>query len=203
MNESIPVSALEHYRYCPRQCALIHVDGVWSENRHTVRGTRGHRRVDEPAGRSERGRLVLRGVPIWSERLGLSGRCDAIEAYPNGTVLPVEHKVGVRHGDAADVQLCAQAMCLEEMLGVAIPVGFVWYSAVRRRSRVGLDSSLRRTTLATIEAVREAFEHRRLPEAADDERCTNCQLIDHCMPGVVSAAPALEAYMREVVGCAS
>ena len=118
----VPISAIEHFVYCPRQCALIHCDGVWNDNAHTVRGTRAHRRVDSGQHRRERGRQVLRAIPLWSEALGLSGRADAVE-MERGAVRPVEYKSGVRHGAAADLQLCAQAMCLEEMLDVAIPHG--------------------------------------------------------------------------------
>jgi len=111
----VPISAIEHFAYCPRQCALIHCDGVWNDNEHTVGGTRAHRRVDSGEHRRERGRMVLRSIPLWSESLGLSGRADAVEMADNA-VVPVEYKAGVRHGNAADLQLCAQALCLEEML---------------------------------------------------------------------------------------
>ena len=102
----VPISAIEHFVYCPRQCALIHCDGVWSDNAHTVRGVRAHRRVDSGQHRHERGRKVLRGIPLWSEALGLSGRADVVE-IEIGAVRPVEYKSGVRHGSAADLQLCA------------------------------------------------------------------------------------------------
>ena len=97
----VPVAALEHHVYCPRQCALIHVDGLWFDNRHTVRGQAGHRRADSGEIKSERGRTVLRSVPLFSERLGLSGRADAIEVHTDSSVVPVEYKMGVRHGIAA------------------------------------------------------------------------------------------------------
>ena len=131
----VTISAIEHFVYCPRQCALIHCDGVWSDNAQTVRGSRAHRRVDSGRHRRERGRLVLRSIPLWSETLGLSGRADAVEIEP-GVVRPVEYKSGIQHGSAADLQLCAQALCLEEMLNVAIPDGDVWYGGPRRRVRV-------------------------------------------------------------------
>ena len=128
----IPISAIEHFVYCPRQCALIHCDGVWSDNAHTARGTRAHRRVDGGQHRMERGRRVLRGIPLWSESLGLSGRADVVE-MDGDAIRPVEYKSGVRHGITADLQLCAQALCLEEMLGVAVPSGSVWYPRSRQR----------------------------------------------------------------------
>ena len=125
----IPISAIEHFAYCPRQCALIHCDGVWSDNARTIRGTRAHRRVDRGQLGVVRGRRVLRGIPLWSESLGLSGRADVVEVNRDG-VRPVEYKSGVRHGIAADLQVCAHAQCLEEMLGVVIASGSVGVAGV-------------------------------------------------------------------------
>ena len=142
----VPISAIEHFAYCPRQCALIHCDGIWFDNEYTVKGTRAHRRVDSETHRRERGRTVLRGIPLWSELLGLSGRADVVEVDDDG-MRPVEYKSGVRHGDSADLQLCAQALCLEEMLAIEIPSGFVWYSGPRRRWCVEFTASLRKEVL--------------------------------------------------------
>lgn len=200
--EPIPISALEHHAYCPRQCALIHVDGMWSDNAHTVRGSRGHRRADESFQRVERGRTVIRGVPLWSERWGLSGRADAIEVSSSGEVAPVEYKIGQRHGESAEIQLCAQALCLEEMLGVALERGFAWYSGPRRRHRVDLDLTLRAKTASAIDAVRSILEGSILPEAPNDARCSECQLLGHCMPDVVAHAGRVPAYLdSEVFAC--
>ena len=115
--EQVMVSALQHYVYCTRQCALIHVDGAWQENIFTMRGRRAHESVDIPDGMIRDGIRVERAVPIWSDRIGLVGRADVVEFLPDGTPYPVEHKVGPRKYRRADeVQLCAQALCLEEML---------------------------------------------------------------------------------------
>lgn len=103
----VPISALEHHVYCPRQCALIHVDGLWVESEHTLRGTLGHRRADSAAHRTERGSRVLRAIPLWSEALGLTGRADIVEVAEDGSVAPVEYKIGTRHRDTAHIQLCA------------------------------------------------------------------------------------------------
>ena len=199
----IPISAIEHFVYCPRQCALIHCDGVWSDNVHTVRGTRAHRRVDSGQRRVERGRQVLRGIPLWSESLGLSGRADAVE-MDGDTVRPVEYKSGVRHGIAADLQLCAQALCLEEMLGVAVPSGSVWYGGPRRRVEVEFTGTLRDQVSAAIDAIREQLLTGELPEAANDERCNECQLLHHCLPGVTNSTRKVQRYLSSVVfGCAT
>lgn len=201
MIDPIPISALEHYAYCPRQCALIHVDGMWSENVHTVRGRFGHRRADANFQRSERGRLVLRAVPLWSDHLALAGRADAIE-ISGDEVVPVEYKMGTRHGDAAEIQVCAQALCLEEMLGVPVRSAAVWYAGPRRRRAVELDEGLRSRTLEVIDAVRRLFGSPVLPGAPDDARCAECQLLGHCLPGIVAHPRRVDAYMRtEVFAC--
>ena len=198
----IPISAIEHFVYCPRQCALIHCDGVWSDNAHTVRGTRAHRRVDSGRHRTERGRRVLRGIPLWSESLGLSGRADVVE-MEGDAIRPVEYKSGVRHGVTADLQLCAQALCLEEMLGVAVPSGSVWYAGPRRRVEVGFTDTLRNQVIVAIGAIREQLLTGELPDAANDERCSECQLWHHCLPGVTNAPRTVRRYMSTVVfGCA-
>lgn len=194
----VAISAIEHFAYCPRQCALIHCDGVWTDNRHTVRGSRAHRRVDSGKARRERGRLVLRAVPLWSEELGLSGRADAVE-IEEGTVVPVEYKSGTRHGITADLQLCAQALCLEEMLDVDIPAGYVWYGGPRRKLRVPLIPELRRTVREIVDEIRTQLISGGLPEAPNDERCRECQLRSHCLPELTSAPRRVDHYMRRVV----
>lgn len=195
----LQISALEHFEYCPRQCALIHVDGVWADNVHVVRGGYGHRRVDSGEHRTERGRRVLRSVPLWSEQLGLTGRADAVEVHDDGRVVPVEYKIGRRHGLAAHVQLTAQALCLEEMTGREVPEGALWFSGIRRREEVSIDEHLRRRTVAAIDEVRAMFAASRLPAAPNDQRCTECQLLGHCLPGVVADPQAVAAYVREVL----
>ena len=199
----VPISAIEHFVYCPRQCALIHCDGVWNDNAHTVRGTRAHRRVDSGQHRRERGRQVLRAIPLWSEALGLSGRADAVE-MERGAVRPVEYKSGVRHGAAADLQLCAQAMCLEEMLDVAIPHGHVWYGGPRRRVQIEFTPGLRREVHEVIRQIRGQMLTAELPEAPNDRRCAGCQLLHHCLPELASAPIKVNRYMANVVfGCAT
>ncbi len=183
---TVALRALEHHAYCPRQCTLIHGDRVWEHNEHTTHGVRAHRRVDAGEQRVARGVRTLRSVPLWSEALGLSGRSDVIELHQDGSVIPVEYKAGTRHGDAADLQLCGQALCLEEMLGIAVHHGFVWFGAPRRRSRVLLDADLRRRTLRAIDAIRSNLLADQLPAAPNDQRCRQCQLLHHCLPEIVS-----------------
>ena len=194
----VAISAIEHFAYCPRQCALIHCDGVWSDNAHTVKGTRAHRRVDGGTHRRERGRLVLRAIPLWSETLGLSGRADAVE-IETGVVRPVEYKSGARHGAAADLQLCAQALCLEEMLDVEIPDGCIWYGGPRRRVRVDFTPMLRREVHQIVLEIRAQLLTGVLPDAPNDRRCTECQLLHHCLPQVASNPQRVTRYMQDVV----
>ena len=194
----IAISAIEHFAYCPRQCALIHCDGVWADNAHTVYGSRAHRRVDSGQHRRERGRMVLRGIPLWSEILGLSGRADAVEMW-SGVVRPVEYKSGTRHGQAADLQLCAQALCLEEMLDVEIPDGDIWYGEPRRRSRVVFTAALRSEVRRVVDEIRRQILAGALPEELNDQRCAACQLLHHCLPGVTSAPQRVSRYVKNVV----
>lgn len=199
----VQISALEHHAYCPRQCALIHVDGMWMDNSHTVVGTRAHRRVDTGADRVERGRKVLRGIPLFSEVYGLTGRADVVEIHEDGSVVPVEYKSGGRHGSAADVQLCAQALCLEEMTGSSVPVGFVWYRGYRHREQVDITDALRRETMVRLDEIRSALVSGRLPPAVADARCRDCQLEPVCMPDVAIRPASVTAYIyREVFACA-
>lgn len=197
---AVRISALEHYEYCPRQCALIHVDGLWADNQHTARGGRFHRRVD--AGRSSRSGPVrtLRGIELWSDRYDLIGRADAVEV-DDDSVVPVEYKAGTRHGMTAKVQLCAEALCLEEMLGIAVTTGAIWYGAHRRRDRVAIDAELRAITINTIEAVASLAEEPRLPPPVNDRRCRECQLIGFCLPTETDGPPdRASTYLAETIG---
>ncbi|TFU26489.1 CRISPR-associated protein Cas4 [Thermus tengchongensis] len=181
-DEPIPISALQHYVYCPRQCALIHVEGVWEENLFTLRGRRAHEGVDVPEGMVREGVRVEYALPLFSERLGLVGRADVVE-FHGGAPYPVEHKVGPRRARLADeVQLCAQALCLEEMLGVEVPRGALFYRASRRRREVRFTPELRALVERTVVEVRALLESARLPPPVHDARCRDCSLVDACMP---------------------
>jgi CRISPR-associated exonuclease Cas4 len=186
----VPISAIEHYSYCPRQCALIHVEQTYEENVFTVRGRLAHERTDAAQPSVERGVRTLRGIPLWSERHGLRGKADLVELRPEGPY-PVEYKVGRRRGPHADLQLCAQALCLEEMLGQPVPRGALYLHAERRRYEILLDDSLRERTIQVIDAVRDMLHRQLLPIAPNDARCRECSLLDACLPGVVADTPRL------------
>ena len=200
----VALRALEHYAYCPRQCALIHVDGVWLDSGHTVRGTAGHHRVDTGGQRQERGRTVTRSMELWHDDLDLHGRGDAVEFWPDGRIVPVEYKMGRRHGNAADLQLCAQALCLEYMFTTTIAEGALWFGATRRRETVEFTTGLRTDTIRTVEHVRALYEQRNLPTPPNDERCTSCQLLTHCMPDLVDHRRDVQSYLNnQVFRCGS
>ncbi|MCY3630458.1 MAG: CRISPR-associated protein Cas4 [Bacteroidota bacterium] len=194
----ILISAIEHFVYCPRQCALIYCDGMWSDNAHTVRGKRAHRRVDSGQYRKERGRQVLRSLPLWSETMGLSGRADAVE-ISNGVICPIEYKSGTRHGTSADLQLCAQALCLEEMFAVEISYGYIWYTGPRRRIKVDFTPKLRDEVKDIVMEIRSQILTAELPGAPNDERCKQCQFLQHCLPELTSSPHKVKKYMAGFV----
>lgn len=181
----VPISALEHFSYCPRQCGLIHVEQVFEENVFTIRGQLSHEKVDEGEANSKEGTRIVRSAPLWSERLGLTGKCDVVEFRPEGPY-PVEYKVGRPRGRHAEYQLCAQALCLEEMLGASVPLGAIYYRAIGRRREVAIDSALRQETEEMTAAIRTMVESEELPPPVDDERCPTCSLVDVCLPTVVN-----------------
>jgi CRISPR-associated exonuclease Cas4 len=190
-DDLIPISALQHYVYCPRQCALIHLEQVWDENLYTLRGRRAHEGVDVPEGMVREGVWVEYALPIWSERLGVVGRADVVE-FAGGLPYPVEHKVGSRWAKRADqVQLCAQGICLEEMFGVPVPAGALFYKASRRRLEVPFTPELRAEVERVVSEVRRLLGQDQLPPPVADARCPNCSLIDICMPHVGAALIAI------------
>ena len=183
----IQLSSLQHYIFCPRQCALIHIEQIWTENVFTAEGRLMHERAHD--GKSEtRGDVRIdRGLPIRSLRLGLSGLADVVEFHrqPEGAWLafPVEYKRGKPKADDCDtVQLCAQAMCLEEMLNVEISGGALFYGKTRRRIDVVFDDQLRRKTEEATRKTSELIESGVTPEPQFSKKCKSCSLSDQCLP---------------------
>ena len=184
--EPIMISALQHWSYCQRQCGLIHLEQTFDENLYTLRGRHAHTRIDRPGNEARRGARIERALPLWSRRLGLIGKSDAVE-FVDGVPYPVEYKVGTRRpGGHDDLQLCAQALCLEEMFGVAVPRGALYYHASRQRHEVTFDDALRARVEEAVASIREMFESGKLPPAPNDTRCPKCSLIDSCLPAVVA-----------------
>ncbi|MGA3986484.1 CRISPR-associated protein Cas4 [Ralstonia nicotianae] len=183
LSDPIPISALQHWRYCSRQCALIHVEQSFDDNVHTARGNAVHAIVDRTGETSRGGVRTVRALPLWSERLGLIGRADVVEFLPDGTPYPVEYKHGRRRRRVFDeIQLAAQALCLEEMMGHDVPEGALFYAGSTKRSRVPIDMGLRREVERLVSEVRACLASGRMPPPVNDERCTECSLRDRCQP---------------------
>ena len=185
----IMLSALQHYSYCPRQCALIHLEQTFDDNVHTERGHLAHERVDSGESGVEYGVRVERALPLYSERYGLVGKADAVEFLADGTPYPVEYKQGKRQKKAHDdVQLVAQALCLEEMTGQAVPEGAVFHHKSRRRRVVAISPDLRELTLTLAEQVRAMLASGVLPPPATDRAlCRECSLVESCQPDLVGS----------------
>lgn len=183
------VSAIEHYSYCPRQCALIHLECVFEENVYTIRGSLAHSRVDEPNESLEQGVVIERALPIWSDRFGLAGRADVVEIHSDGEIVPVEHKITpsnrIRH---AKLQLCGQSICLEEMFGKRVRRGAVYSSHSRQRVYVDFTEETRRHTLQIVEDIRKMLLKSELPPPVNDARCTNCSLVQVCLPSEIESS---------------
>lgn len=202
----LPISALQHYVFCPRQCGLIHVAGVWAENRLTAEGRVRHERVH---GRGEERRGDVRrefGLRLQSLRLGLSGQADVVEFHRSGPQwipFPVEHKRGKPKSDRCDaVQLCAQAMCLEEMTGQDVPQGALFYGTTRRRQDVCFEKELREKTEQAAEAVRNMIQGKSIPSVERGKRCRACSLAEICGPDLVTGERVVEDYlMSQIRSC--
>lgn len=181
----VPISALQHYLYCPRQCALIHVERVWEDSRDTALGTSMHDRAHRQTAETRPAKSVATSLPIRSLQHGLVGIADIVEFHAEGP-FPVEYKKGKpKPHDADRVQLCAQALCLEEMLGEPIPAGALFYGATRRREVVPMTPALRSLTAETAAAVRQMLAQAQLPPALYAKRlCGRCSLQDMCQPRV-------------------
>ena len=189
-DDLVVISALEHWSYCPRQCGLIHVEQIFDENRYTMRGKRAHERIDSGVAGTDRGVRQLRSITLWSERLGLIGKSDVIE-FHGETPVPVETKSGSsarRDWRHEALQLCAQAVCLEEMLGVDVPAGAIYSASDRKRTTIAFDPELRTAVEQSTAAIREMIRAQRLPGAVNDSRCKKCSLLETCAPAI-SARP--------------
>lgn len=182
--DPIPLSALNHWAYCPRRCGLIHQEGEFTDNLHTARGNAEHARVDRVAYETlKSGVRAEFALPVWSDRCGLIGKCDVVEFWPDGTVYPVEYKHGPkRKWLNDDIQLAAQAMCLEDMLGRPVTQGAIFHASSHRRREVEITPELRRLVIETAEAIRAILLTGKLPPPANDARCKECSLKEICQP---------------------
>jgi CRISPR-associated exonuclease Cas4 len=203
----IPVSALQHMLYCERQCALIHIEQVWAENRFTTEGVILHKRVDIVHHEHRRGFRTEYGMALRSLEHGLIGKADVVEFIKDGKlgyqeIAPVEFKRGKKKVIAADrVQLCAQAFCLEEMFNIPIPKGQIYYLQDHRRTSIVLDEELRDLTVQTIQRTRKLIDSGTTPVAEYERRkCDRCSLLDLCMPRSVGAnRRSVDTYLEKEI----
>ena len=191
MNEiadPINVSALNQYTYCPRRCGLIYLESEFSNNIHTARGNAEHERVDQSGYvTTSEGARAEYTLPVWSEQLGLIGKCDVVEFWPDGNIYPVEYKHGERKKRLNDdLQLVAQALCLEEMTGKVITRGAIYHHGSRRRREMAITQELRGKVEETVNAIRAMMDSGKLPPPVNDARCKECSLKEICQPQAVA-----------------
>ena len=198
LDDPIMISALEHYIYCPRQCALIHQEQTFDENLYTLRGRMVHNQVDEPTSEVIGSVRIERSLPLWSHRLGLVGKADVVEIH-GAVPYPVEYKHGTRRQrDHDDLQLCAQALCLEEMTGQQVLKGAIFHHSSRRRREVSFSSSLCLQVERIVDEVRQMLMSNKLPPAVNDARCLQCSLQDSCMPALVGEKTRMKLFAHKL-----
>lgn len=207
-DDLLPLSALQHLLFCERQCALIHIEGLWAENRLTVEGRHLHDKAHDGASELRAGLVVTRGLSLRSFELGLVGKADVVEFYPGpegmpGRPFPVEYKRGRPKKHEADrVQLCAQAICLEEMLGTPIPSGALFYGRTRRRLDVAFDGPLRRLTHETAKRLHALVASGRTPAAVREPKCDSCSLLHICLPDAMGPRRSAARYVARALDAA-
>ena len=215
-DELLPLSGIQHFVFCRRQWALIHVERQWQENVLTVEGKLLHKRVDEPFfTEKQSGTITARSVPVASYRLGLAGICDVVEftESPQGVRLPgreglflaapVEYKRGHEKQDACDeAQLCAQAICLEEMLSVSIPAGYLYYGETRHRVEVELNNALRKLVQEMSNEMHAYFSRGYTPRVRTSKACRSCSLADICLPVLQDKTIPASEYIRQQIEAA-
>lgn len=191
--ELISLSAINQFEFCPRRCYLIHAESEFVDNVHTLLGTFEHEHVDQTQHDVRAGVRVEFALPVWSRRLGISGRCDAVEFHPDGSVYPVEHKHCKRHHyENDDLQLAAQAICLEEMLGKSIEKGAIFHHQSNRRREVIIDDPLRQSVESITAQIRLLLKGKRRPLPTEHEkRCRECSLHEICQPEMMRGSHKL------------
>lgn len=203
-DDLLSISALQHLVFCERQCALIHIEQVWDENLFTAEGRIMHERVHEEGGESRGSVRIARGVSLRSLRLGLIGKADVVEFHRvEGGVwrpFPVEHKRGKPKPDDSDkVQLCGQALCLEEMLGAKVPSGALFYGKTRHRLDVEFDEALRKETEKAAGQLHELIGSGITPKPVYTKKCKSCSLMDRCLPHVLRKKRSVLSYLNQMV----
>ncbi len=208
----LALSGIQHFSFCRRQWALIHIEQVWSENYLTTAGNLQHERVHDYSQSEQRGDLlILRDLRVFSRTLGVSGDCDAVEFHRSDdgiplqgrdgkwTAYPVEYKHGRPKTDEADrLQLCAEAMCLEEMLSCDIPQGALFYQEIKHREKVELNEKLRLHVRSAFAEMHRLFERGYTPKVRPTKACKSCSLKELCVPEL-SKVQSVQNYMRSML----
>lgn len=199
----IPLSALQHLQFCRRQCALIHVEQLWSENIFTAQGRVMHERVDDQRVESRKDMRVEYGMALRSLCLGLVGKADVVEFHKSNSVwvpFPVEFKRGKpKKANCDKVQLCAQALCLEEMLKADVPSGALFYGKTKRRLDVVFDRALRKETENLAEELHTLINSGQTPAAIYMEKCESCSLMEQCLPKIADERHSAQKYLNEEI----
>lgn len=211
--EFLLLSGIQHFAFCKRQWALIHIEQQWQENLRTIEGEILHERVHDNTIKEKRGDLIVsRGMAIFSRSLGLTGTCDIVELYRNpkgvkifgreGTYnpVPVEYKRGKPKEDDSDVlQLCAQAMCIEEMLLCEIPQAYLYYGEEKRRLKIILDNALRDRVKTISKEMHELYDRRYTPKVKLSKACKACSLAEVCMPKLCKNPSAINYIKKNIL----
>ncbi len=196
----LPISALQHLLFCPRQCALIHNEQLWAENQLTAQGRVLHERAHEPKHETRPGVRIMRSLYLSSRQFGLRGVADIVEFHRDGTLLPVEYKRGrPKANDCDRIQLCAQALCLEEMRRTTINQGALYYGQRRRRTEVTFDDNLRARTYAATRELHQLIASGKTPPAIREPKCDNCSLLDLCLPQALRFSRGAEGWFRRQI----
>ena len=195
----IPLSALQHYVFCPRQCSLIHSEQVWADNYLTAQGNQLHERVDHGAPETRKNIRFERGINVAAPQLGITGKLDLLEFHIKDHIyIPVEYKRGRPKKDDSDrVQLCAQALCIEEMTNQEVATGSLWYWQTRKRVDIEINEPLRQTTLNIIQEVKQLFNRGITPKPILTKACDACSLNNLCFPTLFSQDKSTK-YLKEL-----
>jgi CRISPR-associated exonuclease Cas4 len=202
-DDFLPISALQHFVFCRRQCALIHIEQAWIENPFTAEGRIMHENVHEARTENRRDIRIERGIPLRSFELGLSGKADVVEFHKsqddkNWVPFPVEYKRGKPKADDCDnIQVCAQAMCLEEMLNLHISCGALFYGKTRRRVDVLFDTDLREKTKITSNQLHDFIKNGNTPQPVYTKKCKSCSFVESCLPKVIPHKISVKEYLRK------
>ncbi len=205
-DDLLPLSGLQHILFCKRQCALIHVEQTWVENMFTAQGRIMHDRVDQTGRETRKGIRIEYGLPIRSLHLGIIGKADVVEFHRQDSIhnktiwlpFPVEYKRGKPKKDNWDkVQLCAQAICLEEMLGTPVPDGALFYGKTRRRQDVVIDDQLRQLTKDTAKRLHALITSGRTPAPVYAKKCDTCSFVEVCLPKQFEKKRQVENYLNK------